>query len=320
MMLFRRFAVSWMVAVMWVVIGLGFGWFSLLLLHWPVSLTMVFGSFIAGATAEGGGAVAFPVFTKLLHVPPVQARDFALAIQSVGMTCGALLIIRSGYPFFASALFWTFPSAAVTVILGISYLAPLVPPMVSRLFFTLLTTCFGVFLWLNLRMKEEPGQALRVDSWKRRAGFCLTGAVGGLIASLVGSGADVALFVVLCLRYRVDEKMGTRTTVILMAGVSMVGFACRCLTGQIHPEVFHMWFCATPIVAFGAPLGALFCSGQKREHVVGFLLGLIGIELVTTLWLLPLGGSEVLWGGAFVLICLTVMGGLRGGSGEARVS
>ena len=36
---------------------------------WPMSVTMVFGSTVAGATAEGGGAVAFPVFTKLLHIP-----------------------------------------------------------------------------------------------------------------------------------------------------------------------------------------------------------------------------------------------------------
>ncbi len=38
--------------------------------HWEISLTMVFGSLIAGATSEGGGAVAFPVFTKLLHIFP----------------------------------------------------------------------------------------------------------------------------------------------------------------------------------------------------------------------------------------------------------
>ncbi|MFM8770959.1 MAG: sulfite exporter TauE/SafE family protein, partial [Candidatus Kapaibacterium sp.] len=35
---------------------------------WPAALTMVFGSFIAGASAEGGGAIAFPVFTLLLKI------------------------------------------------------------------------------------------------------------------------------------------------------------------------------------------------------------------------------------------------------------
>ena len=31
--------------------------------NWFMSVTMAFGSFIAGATSEGGGAVAFPVMT-----------------------------------------------------------------------------------------------------------------------------------------------------------------------------------------------------------------------------------------------------------------
>ena len=53
--------------------------------NWPVTLTMVFGSFIAGATSEGGGAVAFPVFTKVLHIAPQDAKIFSLAIQSIGM-------------------------------------------------------------------------------------------------------------------------------------------------------------------------------------------------------------------------------------------
>jgi uncharacterized membrane protein YfcA len=41
-----------------------------------MSVTMAFGSFIAGATSEGGGAVAFPVMTLLFNIAPSIARDF----------------------------------------------------------------------------------------------------------------------------------------------------------------------------------------------------------------------------------------------------
>ena len=61
--------------------------------NWAVSLTMVFGSFIAGATSEGGGAIAFPVFTKILQISPLDAKVFSLAIQSVGMTAATITII-----------------------------------------------------------------------------------------------------------------------------------------------------------------------------------------------------------------------------------
>ena len=35
-------------------------------------------------TSEGGGAVAFPVMTLALNIPPPVARDFSLMIQSCG--------------------------------------------------------------------------------------------------------------------------------------------------------------------------------------------------------------------------------------------
>ncbi len=61
--------------------------------NWPVALTMVFGSLVAGATSEGGGAIAFPIFTKLLQVAPADAKLFSLAIQSIGMTAASLVIV-----------------------------------------------------------------------------------------------------------------------------------------------------------------------------------------------------------------------------------
>ena len=52
--------------------------------HYPMTITMIFGSFIGGATAEGGGAVAFPVMTLVLHLAPSVARDFSFMIQCCG--------------------------------------------------------------------------------------------------------------------------------------------------------------------------------------------------------------------------------------------
>jgi len=49
-----------------------------------MTLTMIPGSFIGGATAEGGGAVAFPVMSLGLHQDAKVARDFSLMIQCCG--------------------------------------------------------------------------------------------------------------------------------------------------------------------------------------------------------------------------------------------
>ena len=57
--------------------------------YWPISVLMVFGSFIAGASSEGGGAIAFPGLTLLFNTPPEVARNFSLAIQSIGMSAAS---------------------------------------------------------------------------------------------------------------------------------------------------------------------------------------------------------------------------------------
>jgi hypothetical protein len=58
-----------------------------------MSITMIFGSMLAGATSEGGAAVAFPIMTLVFGIAPPIARDFSYMIQSVGMTAAAFTIL-----------------------------------------------------------------------------------------------------------------------------------------------------------------------------------------------------------------------------------
>ena len=85
------------VFVAWLVLG-GDRSLQAVVDHWQVSLTMVLGSLVGGGTSEGGGAVAFPVLTKVLAVPADQARLFSFAIQSVGMTAASITIIANRVP------------------------------------------------------------------------------------------------------------------------------------------------------------------------------------------------------------------------------
>ncbi len=81
------------VTVVWLVWVLAAGLWDRVIDNWVSSVTMVFGSFVAGSTPQGGGAVAFPVFTKGLEVPSEVARSFSLFIQVVGMGCASAGIL-----------------------------------------------------------------------------------------------------------------------------------------------------------------------------------------------------------------------------------
>jgi uncharacterized membrane protein YfcA len=63
--------------------------------YYPMTITMLIGSFIGGATSEGGGAVAFPVMTLMLKLSPTVARDFSLMVQCCGKwTADVLNILK----------------------------------------------------------------------------------------------------------------------------------------------------------------------------------------------------------------------------------
>ena len=59
-------------------------YFELFADRYYLSITMIFGAMIGGATSEGGGAVAFPVMTLALGIAPSIARDFSMMCQSCG--------------------------------------------------------------------------------------------------------------------------------------------------------------------------------------------------------------------------------------------
>ena len=103
--------------------------------------------------------------------------------------------------------------------------------------------------------------------------------------------------------------VATPTSVVLMAINSIIGFAYHLLfTNSFTPEVQSWWLAAIPVVVIGAPLGAILCSRMNRHAIANFLIFLISIELLTSLWLIPFSAdvmvTSLLVGGGFALIYL----------------
>ena len=121
--------------------------FHHLISNWQIALTMLFGSIIAGGTSIGGGAVAFPVFTKLLHIPIHDAKVFSLAIQSVGMSAASLAICLTGIRVEWQVIRWGSLGGFLGIFLGLGYLAPVLPPDVLKMSFTIMLGSFAMTLF-----------------------------------------------------------------------------------------------------------------------------------------------------------------------------
>lgn len=269
---------------------------------WPMSLTMVLGSFVAGASAEGGAAIAFPVFTKLLQIPAEQARTFGLMIQSVGMTMASVIILTQRIKILPDVIGWVSLGGIVGMVVG-SLLLP-IPPPYPKILFTFVTAAFGVALVLSRWViKWHPHNDFRVGGGARRWLFAAIGVVGGTFAASTGSGIDTLTFIVLTLAFGLNEKVSTPTTVVIMGLNSVVGFFVHGVVMQDIGIVWEYWLACIPIVILGAPLGAYVAGRVGRDVIIYLLLSLITLELVTTIILIPFTSAMVTFTWVTVTVC-----------------
>lgn len=277
--------------------------------YWPISLTMTLGSFVAGATAEGGAAVAFPVFTKALHIPSADARTFGLMIQAVGMTMAAVVIGIQRVKVLPRVIMWVSLGGIFGQVVGTYFIS--IPNPYPKILFTFVATAFGVAMIISRWwMKWSPREELPEWHAKYRALFLLIGLLGGTFAAQTGSGIDMLTFIVLTLAFGIDEKISTPTTVTIMGLNSIVGFFLHGVVSQDIGIAWNYWLVAVPIVILGAPLGAYVASKVNRDGIIKFLLFLITVELVTTIWLIPFSNTAIIITAAVVLfatLCFAAM-------------
>lgn len=257
--------------------------------HWEITITMLFGSIIAGATSLGGGAVAFPVFTKVLSINPHDAKVFSLAIQSVGMSAAALAIYASGIKVEGRIILWTSLSGTIGIWLGLDWLAPLLPPDAIKIYFTLILTSLAITLLAVNRGYRQYNLSIPIWTVREKLVLLTVGLMGGIVSGLVGNGIDIFIFAVMVLLFRINEKIATPTSVVIMAINALAGFAYQFFVIQDFTQpVQDYWLAAVPIVVVGAPIGAIICSKLHRQTIVRILIGLIVTELITSLLLIPL--------------------------------
>ena len=338
------FAVSATVTVVWLVAVTATGRWGRVGDHLVAAATMVVGSFVAGATPQGGGAVAFPVFTKVLDVPAEVARSFSLCIQAVGMSCASAAIVLGRRPVVWSAVALGAPTGIVaftlTLLLAGDAGAPFwpsdLPGPYVKLTFTLVVAAmaWAVLVGLRTPIREVAGGLPAIEP-RLRVALVVAGALGGVASALVGSGADVFMYLFVVVLFGIRAGIGVPTSVVTMALVSVAGFVILGLIdGQLRvdldgagrvlavggetlaaplssqrADLFGMWLAAVPVVAWGAPLGAWVASRMSSRALVTLTLVVAGAEVISTaIFLEPLRTDPVLATYAVVGLVVAVGG------------
>lgn len=268
----------------WLVLVIAGGHSATVFQHWPIAAAMAAGSYFAGSTPMGGGTVGFPVLVVLMDSPAALGRDFSFAVQSIGMTSASIYILCK-----RQALEWPMLRAALvgTLLgtpLGILFVAPLVPDLFIKLLFAAMWCSFGL---IHLRRTSEitsyEGMTPHDAEFDHRVGF-LTGLLGGMtVASITGVGIDMILYMALVLWCHADLRIAIPTSVILMAFTSLIGIVTKLLLGGIASGTYDNWLAAAPIVAIGAPIGALIVSHVGRRSTLYVVSILCVAQFIGTL-------------------------------------
>ncbi|MEQ8850639.1 MAG: sulfite exporter TauE/SafE family protein [Phycisphaerales bacterium] len=258
--------------------------------HWAIAVAMAAGSYFAGSTPMGGGTIGFPILVLLFDQPAEIGRNFSFAIQSVGMVSASLYILASRAPLEWPMLRWAMLGALIGTPLGAAFIAPIAPDLLVKLVFAVIWASFGMLHFVKLR--EIAGAAGMTPTSSRMdhltgLGIGLIG--GATIASITGVGVDMLLYSALVLVVRADLKIAIPTSVVLMAFTSVVGLAANLLLAEaaptryaISPEVYANWLAAAPIVAIGAPVGAVMVRRIGRRPTLFVVSTLCILQFVWT--------------------------------------
>lgn len=239
---------------------------------WIYPAIMVLGAFVAGMTPEGGGAVAFPVLSVFFEIDRGLARDFSLMIQSIGMTSATVFILshpttdrRAFKP-----LLWFLPICFAGFAIGMLTLQHTPVFIIQALFLALIVTFSAAYVF-NKHRGDRDGLVLSRPIDVPAIAFILL--LGGMCASLFGTGADIVLYTLMVSRFRLKEKVATQMSIILMAMTSVFGYAWRAfIDADLALSQFQAWLSAWPVVLFMAPFGVYVLKQINVEWMLRFIV------------------------------------------------
>jgi len=249
--------------------------------NWLIAVIMTLGAFIAGASSEGGGAVAFPALTLLYGLSPQIGSSFALTIQSFGMTSASYYIVKTKVRVSWKLIKIALPFSFVGFVISKQWITSRFEPEFVKIYFVSFWLSFGLVLILKNKIRKSVLDDIDFKSKLDYVVVAIFGCLGGAISAIVGSGIDILVFSTAVLWFNLSEKVATPTSVILMAGVSLFSVLYQIASEPyFQPKVLELLVVAIPVVIIVAPLGAKFISSQTRKLVIAALAAILVVQYI----------------------------------------
>lgn len=290
--------------------------FSTVLLFWLACLPIFYADFVnqyffmpflgvvaatvANVTPTAAGIVYFPVMTKI-HMDATQVVIYTLMIQSFGMSLGTIKwFIVDRKLFLKNLLLVCLIGGSIGIALAILFF-PLKDPQIIKTIFDYFS--YLITILVLIRVIIQKGQGV-VDFKFNVFSFIVLftcSVFGGMISGWIGFGVDTIFYFILTIFYRINAAAAIVTSIVLMAGVSIVGTLINSILFSLPTNI---WFSALPGVAAGGLFVATFLAVRanwwkvvvffiyffvvqiflgyvyEREQLAAYLFGLLKINVI----------------------------------------
>ncbi len=254
-------------------------------------LAVVIGATL-GLIGGGGSILTVPVLVYVVGVPPLTATAYSLFVVGLSALIGAGGYLRRGDVRVDVAVGFGVP-AVISVFLTRLYLVPALPATLFRVGDITVTRDTGIMVLFALLMvlasvsmirRDPPGQ--HVHAPRSTGTFLLAvvaeGVVVGVLTGLVGAGGGFLIVPALVVLARLPMKTAVGTSLVIIAGKSLIGFL-----GDVESSAAVDW---RFLLAFAA------------MTAVGILIGMAASRRVSAARLKPAFGWFVLIAGAAIMI------------------
>jgi uncharacterized protein len=231
---------------------------------------------VANVTPTAAGIVYFPVMTRI-HMDPAQVVLYTLMIQSFGMSLGSIKwFIVDRKLFLQNVLAVCLTGGSIGIALAIFFF-PVRDPQRIKTIFDYVSYLIVVLVLIRVLLQKKQGIVdfkLNVSSFVVLFAFSV---FGGLVSGWIGFGVDIIFYFILTVFYRVNAASAIVTSIVLMAGVSIVGTV---LNSFLFTLPVNIWFSALPGVAAGGLFIATFLAVRARLwKVIVFFLYFFVVQL-----------------------------------------
>jgi uncharacterized membrane protein YfcA len=266
---------------------------SVLWEHWRLWLGVVVRSMAGSVMPISAGAVSGPLLLTDGQTTVSAARNLAFALQAVGLTSAATLIISRRADVDWRTLGWAAVGCLIGTPLGMVAWGSSREIAEALSLYVILWGGFGlaVLHWRKLINEGSDDPEL----CGRKAGLLAlaSGFVGGFgVSSILGAGVALPFYLVLVLLRRLSARTAINTSILLMALNSFLGLFFGMRSGGIDHVGFHVWLSVAPLACVAVPLGLLVVNRvPSRFILVAAGLLCVGQAAWLTEWILTQSGT-----------------------------